>query len=207
MKTIGERILFARLHPKTGEKKITLQKIATEIGHTPQLIKKWQLNESEPKARDLLVVERLTGFSAKWLLTGVEDSPDGGTLDILQRGGRPVAQIDLNEVGDYLGNADFVVKTRVMSFHQGGPRSFEVVIKDRSNDPVMIPGDRVMIDPDRQPDPEDFCLALYEGRYVVRRYLDRLDSVELEPANKAFATVRVSKDDIVGRVIEFTRKV
>lgn len=71
----------------------------------------------------------------------------------------------------------------------------------------MIPGDRVVIDPDREPDPEDFCLALYDGRYVVRRYLDRLDGAELEPANKAYATVRISKDDIVGRVIEFTRQV
>lgn len=206
--TVGERINYARLHPKKGDgRKITLEQIAKAVGKSTNLIKKWENNESAPKARDLFIFSDLTGYSPAWIQRGVEDFIPNATLDVLGKVGRVVPRVELTEVGPYLAGDESVASGQAVAHRPYGERAFQTVIRDRSNWPKLEPGDGLIVDPDVNPEPEDLCIALVEGKYIVRQYAEKDDYVELIPLNDAFKKVRVSKDDIVGRVMEFSRQV
>jgi SOS-response transcriptional repressor LexA len=88
-----------------------------------------------------------------------------------------------------------------------GPQAFQSIISDRSNEPVLNPGDSVVIDPETIPEPGDYCLAIVKNSAVLRIYRPRADHIELAPTNPDWTTVQVpvDSDAIVGTMTESTR--
>lgn len=83
-------------------------------------------------------------------------------------------------------------------------RAFHTTIVDDANAPDLQIGDSVVIDPERKPRPGKFCLALYQGEPVIRRYRPRNDHVELAPVNGDWPTIEVAPDAILGAITEIT---
>lgn len=171
---------------------------------TPQAIYKWERGTGRPSARNLDMLVRLTGRSLKWFLYGVENIPNEVNLSDGETIGRVVPSVENNNILNHLGSEPAVTKKYVRTNFPCSERAFHTTIVDDANAPDLQIGDSVVIDPERKPRPGKFCLALYQGEPVIRRYRPRNDHVELAPVNGDWPTIEVAPDAILGAITEIT---
>lgn len=77
-------------------------------------------------------------------------------------------------------------------------------IPDESMEPKFKNGEYAFLELNAPLDNRDFGLFIYEGKYLVRRFIIRQDKLILRPENKAYDEIDLSEDDdftIIGRVI------
>lgn len=77
-------------------------------------------------------------------------------------------------------------------------------IQDDSMENKLKKGEYVFLDLNAPIENRDFGLFLYEGNYLVRRFIIRQDKLILRPENKTYPEIDLSEDDdftIIGKVI------
>jgi SOS-response transcriptional repressor LexA len=78
----------------------------------------------------------------------------------------------------------------ILSHYTCSASSFALEIWDASNATGgFVPGDSVIIDPERSPVPGDMVLAVVEKQLLFRRYRKRGATIELLPLNPDWETV------------------
>lgn len=74
----AQRIKHARTHPRTRERKFTLDEIAAACGISRAAVNQWEIDTpgrgTSPKEENLEVIADLTGYDYTWLRTGEEPS-------------------------------------------------------------------------------------------------------------------------------------
>lgn len=89
-------------------------------------------------------------------------------------------------------------------------RAKALVIADDANSPELVPGDRIVLDPDETPRAGDIVLvSTASGEKMLRRYRPRAGAVfEAVPGNGNYATLRSDEDGltVVAVMVEFTRR-
>jgi len=81
-------------------------------------------------------------------------------------------------------------------------RKYFVQVSDDSMSPEFLPGDHLVIDPDRIPEPGKFVLA---GLAIIRRLSE--DGATLEPLNPKFSPIPAAAFEIMGVVCQMNREV
>lgn len=115
---------------------------------------------------------------------------------------------DLKNIEKAVTSADRVHRASPLA----GPRSFALVVNDKSNDPFLKIGDTCVFDPDVKAEPGKYVLALVgrERQPMIRLLTERENHFALIPKNSAWGPKALSskKDgEIVATLIEFTRSV
>lgn len=88
-----------------------------------------------------------------------------------------------------------------------GPRAAIVRVDDEAIAPILRPGDMVVVDPDAEPIPGRYVLALVDGLAVIRRYRPLTakpgGAVDLLSDNQDFPPIRMTGSGrILGRVVK-----
>jgi SOS-response transcriptional repressor LexA len=202
MSGLGKRIREAREAKGLSQAKVGA---ACNPPITGQAVYKWEHNLSTPSAEDLDILAQLTGKTVRWFLygTGQTDYPD---LSVdATHAGRAVASIEFVNIMRHIGGDSTAASGSVRTNYPCSDRAFQTFIEDDANDPELRAGDSVIIDLSRSPKPGKLCLAIFEGRPVIRRYRPRKEHVELVPINDHWPTVEVDASAILGAVTEITR--
>lgn len=174
-------------------KGLTLEQVGNACGgKSIQAVRKWETDAATPNPHDLWTIVGLTGINPGWLITGTGSRyPDD---ERHKSRGRIVPSVPWQEVPAYLTDFDYKPPLYARTYRPCGPRSFAVTIEDKANDPIIPLWATVVIDPDREPKPTEFVLALIDGKAVLRKFYERADHVVLVPHNVGFKEYVVESD-------------
>ncbi len=164
---------------------------------------------------------RAFGVSVGWLLTG-ENPPKWLDVVEIYPQLRPVRQIPSLTMGELatLTPGTFVEHLNQCTEFSAigadprlGENVFEMILEDESMAPECKPGEMVAADPNVEPQPGEYAIAVINGNALFRRVQigdfdkEGKPQLELVPINKAWPTQVVTPDCwIVGRVVSHTRK-
>ncbi len=210
---LAERIREAISHSGKNQ-----AQIATETGKSPGAVTQWLDGSTKSLRADTAeALERATGFSATWLVTGRGPKMSGATQNVVpaKLGARQIPLISYVQAGvwtdvvdSYLpGDADEFLLTDL----ELSGNAFALEIKGDSMLPEFKPGDRVIVDPAIAPQPGDFVVAKNGEeeatfkKYRPRGVSDRGEVVfELVPLNEDYPSMRsdVTPIRIVGTMVE-----
>lgn len=197
----------ARLRRARNGAGLLQRDIAKAVGKTVQAVNQWEAGIHPIPIDAAVIYSQLTGKSLDWLLAGKEP-PQGPALRVAGEGADvPVIKMRDAQAFDRALQISSVVHRATKPM---GPRSFALVIEDRSNEPELTVGDTCVFDPDVRPEPGRFVLALVgkDRTPMIRRLEEREKGFVLVPANKSWGPkVIESKRDgeIVATMIEYTR--
>ncbi len=211
--TLAERIREAIQH--SGK---TQAQIATETGKSPGAVTQWLDGATKSlRADTAAALERATGYSATWLVTGKGPKLVASMSNIAPApvGGKSIPLISYVQAGAWTdvvdtfqpGDADDFLLTDL----ELSGNAFALEIKGDSMLPEFKPGDRVIIDPVIQPQPGDYVVAKNgEDEATFKKYRprgvnERGDVVfELVPLNEDYPSMRsdVTPIRIVGTMVE-----
>ncbi len=200
-RALGPRIKRAR-----EDAKLVQEDIAKACGVSTQAVHYWELGKSAAPTPDLITIARITRCDFEWLVSG-KSSAKFGSLHT--PGGTAVPRVDLADL-ENLDRARHLATNFAMAKKPVGPNAFSLVVPDNANAPQIKKGDECVFDPDADPEPEKFVVALIgkDRTPVIRVYYERSDHVALVPANKAHKEyiIRSAKDgEIIATLVEFTR--
>lgn len=201
MDTLGKRIRAARLRRGWGQADL-LQYLSVK---STQSVSYWENDRNEPGTEDLAALAAALGVSVDWLLAKPKDQSLDISAEDIEPVGTVVPSIDLNDVPKFVSGDKSVVNGRVRSHFPCGKGAFRTFVKDRANDPVMVPGDSIIVDPSAEPEADEWCLANVDGVVVIRRIKKRGDTFILEPLVDRFDTFTVERKAIVGKITEVSR--
>ena len=203
-KEFGARLRKARL-----DARLTLAQVAAACGDkTPQAVSKWERGSGSPNPHDLYAISQLTGADLGWLISGHTQSLSDATQasgDSAQRG-RVVPSVEWADIAGHI-KGTHVPRAVARSHFPCGPRSFQSIVEDRSNEPLVRLGDSVIIDPDKAPTPGSLVLVLINGQALLRRYRPREDHIELAPSNSDWPSLTMttpSSEWLIGTVSEIS---
>jgi len=88
-----------------------------------------------------------------------------------------------------------------------GPRSFALVVEGDSMRPRFMPGDIIIIDPDRDCENGDLCVVKYNDEVTFKRIRFQNGDVVLRPLNPKFPDITIRQDSeidfqVVGRIVD-----
>ncbi len=192
--------------------------IATDTGKSPGAVSQWLDGSTKSlRADTAAALERATGYSAAWLVTGkgtkiainvpnIEPAPVGGKaiplISYVQAG------VWTDVVDNYQpGAADEFLLTDL----ELSGNAFALEIKGDSMLPEFKPGDRVIIDPTISPQPGDYVVAKNGDdeatfkKFRPRSVNEHGDTVfELVPLNEDYPSMRsdITPIRIVGTMVE-----
>lgn len=203
MPTIAARIKKARL-----DAKLTQTQLGAACGVTPQAVYAWETAKGASDYVALRTIAQVTATTLEWLISG-QNAADNSTSDnksATQWVGRVVPSLEWQEILPFVNNG-LRPDATARSHFSCGPRSFQTVVIDKSNDPHISRGDSVIVDPDLKPVPGDIVLIDHAGDLYLRRYRPRDDHIELAPANLDWPSLKLSPEQarIVGVVAETSR--
>jgi SOS-response transcriptional repressor LexA len=203
MGKVGDRIREARERAGLSQAAVGA---ACDPPISGQAVYKWEKGKAGPSGRNLDILAGLTGRSTKWFLYGVENIPSAVNVSSeTVQAGRDVGSVEQDKVASYL-QGDWVPTKFVRTNFPCSNKAFQTFVTDHSNEPDLMLGDSVVVDPERAPVPGKFCLALTSsGEPVIRRFRPRSDHVELRPVNEDWPTIEVARDAIIGAITEITR--
>lgn len=174
--SLGVRIKAARTAAN-----LTLAAVGSACGVSPQAVKAWEDNRSEPSLGSMIQIALITGTALDFLITGAAQSNVG--LSRLHRAeGRLVPRKPWPCPG-LSPEPSHSEQEYIHTHFPCGPRSFSVLVQDTSNAPVMSVGDSIVVDPDAKPKPGDMVMVVCGQDVVLRRYRPRPDAIELAPLN------------------------
>ncbi len=203
MSHLSDRIKKARL-----DAKLTQTQLGAACGVTAQAVYAWEKGTSAPNHIALRTIADVAATSLEWLISG-EDAPDTNATDDKSATlwvGRVVPSLDWQDILPFVAK-DITPDTTARSHFPCGPRSFQTVVIDRSNEPLINQGDSVIVDPNLRPVPGDTILVNAAGDLYLRRFRPRDDHIELAPSNPDWPVLRLLPDQatIIGVVAEITR--
>lgn len=199
--------LGARIREARRAARLSQAQVGAALGISSQAVSQWENDIFVPATERLIAFASLTGVAFAWLATGVRTNAtlaEGGGGAHWR--GRIVPSVEYERVGEFLAD-QYYPDTSARSHFPCGPRSFQTLADDRSNEPEVRVGDGLVIDRDLMPTPGDIIMIRVDGEYLLRRYRPRADHVELAPHNPDWPTIRVSTIDglLIGVVTEVSR--
>ena len=172
MNTVGNRIRQAR--ESAG---LTQAQLAAEIGVTKSAVSQWENDSIKSlKQENLLALEKITGFRARWIVYGEKPEKAGGSA-----GKRRAAETEANvgpgpEIHRPAPLISWVQAGHwseiIDNFHPGdaeewlpcpvncGPHTYVLRVQGISMEPRFREGELIFVDPDAHPD---------NGKFVVVR--------------------------------------
>lgn len=204
MKTLGDRLRKART-----DAELTLREVGEKCGgKTPQAVGQWEKNETIPSARDLGIVAVLTGVSLNWLIYGGDSAAFNNISSTKASVGRIVPSVEWTKLEQFFAGDQAAAAGAARSHFPCGSNSFQTFVVDRANEPEMGPGDSIIVDPDLPPTPGQYCLAVVDGTYMIRRLRVRAKRIELVPNNDSWDVVEApsAAESIIGPVTEHSRR-
>lgn len=186
----------------------SVRKLALVAGVSLQAVYQWEAGKTiKPGNVDRLA--EIFNVSSHYIYNGNGEAGIGLTpIDTLPR--VPKVSLDGFPVTDFDEFMTGVQSTQeyVACHYETGDRAFAFQVMDESNAPSFRVGDTIIADPDREPIPGAYVLAVVDGReYVFRRYRKHADGFALVPENSDWPTLD-SKDfeiAIYGVMTEFAR--
>ena len=157
METLGQRILELRKN-----KKLARDALGVKIGVSKTSIKNWEDNENPPKLEYLQAMADFFGCSVEYLTDGVSD---GDNFKVERR--KPVRYapvLNYAQAGEFCTYHDDAITDEFEPVSiEYSERAYWVIIGGNSMEPDFHAKDLVLIDPDAQPNPSDFVLAIKQG--------------------------------------------
>lgn len=139
------------------------------IGVGKSLIYQYVRGEiDQPREPTLTRIAVALGVSKAWLMHGEISEPSTDLGVAVRR--IPILPLQLcGELGVRGQLADLASGEFLPVGNDVGPRSAAVRVEDNSIDSLQ-PGDMVIVDPDAEPLPGRYVLAVYNGKALIRRY-------------------------------------
>lgn len=209
---IGSRITAAR-----KELGITIKELATRTKIlTAARISNWEHGSRSPGPNEAKILADQLNVSASYLLC-LTDNAQG---EIFQDSENKLHLVPIFNLKNISSITDFNTENRSNIEHKtiildefnksiNNKQLFAVQIEDTSQEPILIPGDLVIIDPSISPKPGDYVLAYLSSKKqaVIRKYGEADDYLfQLLAPNSLWATISVQTDsqdvDIIGVVAE-----
>lgn len=211
--TLTDRIREAIAHSGKSQ-----AQIAAETRKSPGAVSQWLDGRIKSlKADTANALERATGYRASWLVTGRGPKlvADIQNVDSAPIGSRTIPLVSYVQAGlwkgavePYKSPADYECLLTDMQLSEG---AFALEIKGDSMLPEFDAGDRVIIDPQIEPQPGDFVVAKNGDeeatfkKYRLRGINEKGQMVvELVPLNPNYPSIRsdTTKITIVGTMVE-----
>lgn len=207
--SLGSRIRQARKQAGLSQ-----AELGRMLGLSSQAVSQWETGKTIPESDRLADIARLTDVHSGWLIDGDDISQPIPIGKRSEFGGRVVPKIDWSEL-DRLDELDLSNKPVGFSTFECGPRSVQVIVRDRANatltnpEQAIFPGDAAIIDPDEIPKPGDLIALRLEDEVMIRQFKPRFDHVELVPLNSDWKDYRIpslTPEILIGVIVETHRR-
>lgn len=178
--TMGDRIKKKR--ESLGLSQGTLGKKLGNVTHAS--ISKWENNQSQPQATNLVQLSKIFNCSIEWLILG-------SGVDDFQDDNFHITKIHLIDDANILNatfskNKDYFLTERT----DISTKSFACVVKDNSMMPIFLVNDVVIIDPNKQPETDCFVLAKIANTILIRKFI----TDEMTNDTQHFSVVPINQD-------------
>jgi len=180
-----------RIRARRKALQLTQQALAKSIGVSHVAVSQWEKEETVPRGENLLRLAEWLQCTASWIIDG------DGEVFVTHVKAAPVAAvplISLAQASAWLGEQRLLLKQQATQFlyseSQLGDGALAVTIEDQAMQPDYRPGDKVIFDPDVQPQPGDVVLALVDGVARVRIY-----RLQTQQQDEQIFTLRALNDD------------
>lgn len=161
MDTLGQRILRLR-----KEKKLARDALGLKIGVSKTSIKNWEDDENPPKLEHLQAMADYFGCSVEYLTDG---TGDGDNFKKIQE--KPVRRapvLNYVQAGEFCEYHDEAISDEFEPvIGDAGDNVYWILLEGDSMEPDFKSGELVLIDPDMQPNPADYVIALRKGEKKV----------------------------------------
>lgn len=180
-----------RIRARRKALQLTQQALAKSIGVSHVAVSQWEKEETVPRGENLLRLAQWLQCTAAWIIDG------DGEVFATHAKAAPVAAvplISLAQASAWLGEQRLLLKQQATRFlyseSQLGDGALAVTVEDHAMQPDYRPGDKVIFDPDVQPQPGDVVLALVDGVARVRIY-----RLQTQQQDEQIFTLRALNDD------------
>jgi SOS-response transcriptional repressor LexA len=202
--------LGSRIRLVLSEKGLSQAQLARLVGVKQQTISYiCAIDSPASTSRYATKIAQVLGVNPSWLQSGEGGQHDPSVrieVEGVELTVRRVPLVSSKDVPVLLQDGEaFTKRAGLMTDANAGPRAFAVEIEGDSMRPLFRPGDRVVVDPDIQPEPGDFVVAQVQGAVTFRKYRVREDEeFELVPMNDDWPVVRSDGDQvkILGVMVE-----
>ena len=205
--TIHSRILRARTAAQ-----LTQEQLAALAGVSSQAAQQWESGRAKPTYEKIPIIAPALGVSILWLAFGIglPEPERNSTLGNIVKplGGKPVPSVDAFDAARDIRAAITCSTSEVYPHYPCSDDAFRVVVWDRSNSPLLEPGDSVIIDPDAPRRPNDIVFASTAemrepilGRLRVQR-IDNALRYEIVPTAEGWPHHVVVPQQIIGVMTE-----
>lgn len=162
MNTLGYRLQALR-----KDKKLARDALGSKIGVSKTSIKNWEDDENIPKLEYLQSLSNFFGCSVDYLTDGVGSGDNFKALP--KETVRYVPLLNVVQAGEFCQYHDDAISNEFRPiFGEGyGDNVYWVVLDGDSMEPDFKSGELVLIDPDMQPNPADYVVALKDGAKEV----------------------------------------
>lgn len=161
MNTLGQRLLGLR-----KDKKLSREALGAKIGVSKTAIKNWEDGENVPKLEYLQLLSEYFKCSVEYLTDG---TPDGDNFKKVQE--KPVRLapvLNFVQAGEFCEYHDDAISGESEPvIGDAGVNVYWIKLEGNSMEPDFESGELVLIDPDMQPNPADYVVALRKGEKAV----------------------------------------
>ena len=211
MNTLGQRLLGLR-----KDKKLSREALGAKIGVSKTAIKNWEDGENAPKLEYLQLLSDYFKCSIEYLTEGM---PDGDNFKVAQR--KPIRYapvLNYAQAGEFCQYHDDAIADEFEPVSaEYSERVYWVVLNGNSMEPDFYANELALIDPDIQPNPSDFVLALKDGakETTFKKYRPRgfdettgEEYFHLVPSNPDYPIIdsRFTRFIICGVAVEHKKK-
>lgn len=210
MQTLGQRLFNLR-----RSKKLSRDALGAKIGVSKTAIKNWEEDSNFPKHEFIDGLSKVFGCSIGYLVDGI---PDGDNFKVVPMDKvRRVPVLNYVQAGEFCEYYDDAVSDVFEPvIGEYGAHVYWVIIEGLSMMPDFNSGDMVLVDPDIQPTPGDYVIALRNGHKEVtfKKWRPRgfdddgVEYSELVPLNPDFPVIdsRHAPFAVCGVAIEHKKK-
>lgn len=211
MQTLGQRIYKLRT-----SKKLSRDALGDKVGASKTAIKNWEDGENVPK---LEYIQKLADFfscSVEYLTDGRIDGDNFKNAPMDEVTMVPVLNhVQAGAFCEYFEDA-VADRTEPIVGNDYNKNIYWLIIEGLSMAPEFNPKDLILVDPDTQPNPGDYVVAIKDGEHEVtfKKWRPRgfdengVEYFELVPLNPDFPTIdsRHAPFGICGVMIEHRKK-
>ena len=161
MDTLGQRILKLR-----KEKKLARDALGKKIGVSKTSIKNWEDGENPPKLEHLQAMANYFGCSVEYLTHGTDNGDN--FKKIQEKPIRRAPVLNFVQAGSFCEYHDDAISDESEPvIGSAGVNVYWIRLEGNSMEPDFESGELVLIDPDIQPNPADYVIALRKGEKAV----------------------------------------
>lgn len=194
MNTLGQRLLGLRKN-----KKLSREALGEKIGVSKTSIKNWEDNENAPKLEYLQLISDYFSCSVEYLTDGISSGGDNFET-VPKKPIRYVPVLNYVQAGEFCEYHDDAISDEFEPIYGDdySDNVYWIRLQGESMMPDFKSGELVLIDPDMQPNPADYVVALQKGQKKVTfkkwrpRGFDETTSIEysqLVPSNPDFPII------------------